>query len=136
MKEAQEKGIIDGGTLFVLDGNGTLHPRRMGLACQIGVSSGSMTCGVAKKLLTGKAGEPRETSDGLYLANIHDDDGIIGASLSGKDRSKPVYLSRGHKIDQLSVVRIISPLRWTRIPEPTKRAHALCNKARVSETPS
>jgi deoxyribonuclease V len=136
LRTAKDKGIIDDVTLCVLDGNGTLHPRRMGIACQIGASSGNMTCGVAKKLLMGSVEEPFETENGLFISDVCDNGEIIGSALSGKDRSKPVYISRGHRIDQRTVNRIISDLRWTRIPEPTKRAHALCNKARLSETPS
>ncbi len=45
--EAQTSGMIGQNTLLVLDGNGTLHPKRAGLACQIGVSTSFMRCGVA-----------------------------------------------------------------------------------------
>jgi deoxyribonuclease V len=132
---AKDNGIIDDDTLCVMDGNGTLHPRRMGIACQVGVSSGLMTCGVAKKLLIGNVEDPKEAENGLFLSDITDNNEKIGSALSGMDRSKPVYLSRGHRIDQRSVDRIIAGLRWTRIPEPTKRAHALSNDVRRSEAP-
>jgi deoxyribonuclease V len=133
---ALDEGIIDGKTLCVIDGNGTLHPRRMGIACQIGVCTGLRSCGVAKKLLTGKVSDPIGTENGNFLADVIEDGELIGSALSGADNSKPVYLSRGHRIDQATVNRILNRLRSTRIPEPTKRAHLLCNEARRSESPS
>jgi deoxyribonuclease V len=135
LQQTEEQGFTDERTLIVLDGNGILHPRRMGLACQIGVSSGNLTCGVAKKLMMGSVSEPTRYEDGLVHSLITDDGEEIGTAIH-KDGYKPVYVSRGHRTDSRTVDKVISTLTWTRIPEPTRRAHELSNRFRRSETPS
>ncbi|MGA1820653.1 MAG: endonuclease V [Thermoplasmatota archaeon] len=136
ISRAAEKGLIDHHSLITLDGNGVLHPRRMGIACQIGAATGARTCGIAKKLLVGKVAGDERTVNGLILCDVQDNGEVIGSALRGKDTSRPVYMSRGHRVDLGTVERTISGLTISRVPEPTRRAHVLANRCRRSETPS
>ncbi|MGA1792593.1 MAG: endonuclease V [Thermoplasmatota archaeon] len=133
---AMNDGFIDHDTLIALDGNGILHPRRMGIACQIGAATGARTCGIAKKLLVGKVSGKERMVNGRMLTSILDNGEIIGSSLRTKKVSRPVYVSRGNRIDLGTVERTISALTRNRIPEPTRRAHMLANECRRSEAPS
>ncbi|MGA1873104.1 MAG: endonuclease V [Thermoplasmatota archaeon] len=136
MRKALETGLTDMDTLCVLDGNGMLHPRRMGIACQIGVATGARTCGVAKRLLHGRdTGEYRQVG-GNMLSMVVDGTDIIGSAMLGGRSRKPVYISRGNRIDQVTAESVISSLTSSRVPEPTRRAHDLANRCRRSETPS
>jgi len=133
---AMDKGLIDNGSLIAMDGNGVLHPRRMGIACQIGAATGARTCGIAKRLLIGKVSSESRVLGGKLLSDILDKGEVIGSALWKKDSLKPVYISRGNRIDLGTVERIISGLSRSRVPEPTRRAHILANTCRRSETPS
>lgn len=132
---AMEGGLIDENTLLVLDGNGILHPRRMGIACQVGVSLGVRTCGVAKRLLLGTVMPDHVTLGSCRVSAVMDGPERIGSALKAPGSSRPVYVSRGHRTDRETVDRTISMVTFTRIPEPTRSAHDLANRCR-SETPS
>ena len=46
--------------LLMCDGHGIAHPRRMGIACHVGLLTGVPSIGVAKSRLTGQHGEVPE----------------------------------------------------------------------------
>jgi len=132
--KAESMGLVDEGTLLVLDGNGTLHPEKMGIACHLGIASGMMTSGVAKKLHVGRQIPTTEEVNGSIFSDIILNDETVGAAMWGPEGSKPVYISPGDGSDLKTVKIILSGLRRTRIPEPTRRAHEICNRCRRSET--
>jgi len=133
MDRAFHKGLLDREALIVLDGNGTIHPRRMGIACQIGAAMDLRTCGAAKKLLTGRIGDWKADQNAGRYAPVMDEDEVIGYALMNGRRSK-VYVSRGHRTNNEDVRTIVSRLRVHNVPEPTRRAHMLSNELRRSET--
>jgi deoxyribonuclease V len=135
VQDAIDMELIDGGTLLVLDGNGTLHPRRMGIACQLGIAADMMTCGAAKRLHVGKVSEASKKINKVEFTDILLDGDIIGAAMSGPGARKPVYVSPGNGIDLTTVMNVLSGLRRTRIPEPTRRAHELSNRCRSETVP-
>jgi deoxyribonuclease V len=112
--------------LIICDGHGLAHPRRFGLACHIGLLSGTPTIGVAKSLLIGEhqpVGQKR--GDWSYLL---DDGGVIGLVLRTRTKVKPVYVSIGHKISLGTAAELILQCapRY-RIPEPIRQAHRLAS---------
>ncbi len=116
----------------MLDGQGYAHPRRIGLACHLGLWLGIPTMGCAKTRLCGEHDEPSpEAGD---LAPLLDKGELIGNVVRTKRRTKPVYVSAGHLIDLKSAVH------WTlkscggyRIPEPTRQAHLHVNQMRLRD---
>ena len=83
--------------LFLIDGQGIAHPRRIGLASHLGLFLNTPTIGCAKSLLCGHHEIPG-ADPGSY-AKIIDKGEIIGAAVRTKLRVKPIYISTGHNID-------------------------------------
>lgn len=108
--------------LFVVDGQGIAHPRRLGLAAHLGLMLDMPVIGCAKSILCGYhealGGEPGDR------APLIDNDEIVGMALRTKHRVNPVYVSIGHKIDLGEACRwVLSCCKGYRLPEPTRLAH-------------
>jgi len=108
--------------LFLVDGQGIAHPRRLGLASHLGLFLDRPTIGCAKSRLCGNhqtpGGEP-----GSY-AELMDNDEVIGAALRTKAGVNPIYVSIGHKVDlEAAIYWAIQCCRDYRLPEPTRLAH-------------
>lgn len=94
--------------LLLVDGNGFLHPRRIGLASFTGVSLGIPTIGIAKSLLLGKR-------DGNWIYN----EGTRSAYMLRKN----CVISAGHRISLGSAVSFIMEKYNGKYPELLKHAH-------------
>jgi deoxyribonuclease V len=109
--------IEDTGPILV-DGNGILHPRRMGLASYIGVKTGRQIIGIAKSLLLGEVAERKDN-----CALVSDAEEVIGAALWIGNKQKPVYVSVGHKISLKTAIEITLAASFENYPEPLRQAH-------------
>ncbi len=108
--------------LFIIDGQGIAHPRRMGIASHLGLLLDTPTIGCAKSRLCGSNPEPADES-GSY-AEVIDRGEVIGVALRTKTGVKPVYVSTGHKISlQDAIFWVLNCCRGYRLPEPTRLAH-------------
>jgi len=107
--------------IYMIDGNGMLHPRFCGLASHFGVKLDKISFGVAKKLLIGDI----DKENNIILNKI-----IVGKALKTKKNVKPIYVSIGHKISLESAVNITLHFSKYRIPEPTRLAHNLLKEIR------
>lgn len=115
--------------LFLVDGHGTAHPRRFGIASHIGVVSGLPAIGCAKKRLVGEYEEPSREK-GAYTFLYHREE-KVGAAVRTRDGKKPMFISPGHLADVESAVAVaLSATGRYRIPEPIRLAHALTVKVR------
>jgi len=108
--------------LFVADGQGIAHPRRLGLASHLGLVLDVPTIGCAKSILCGT-----HEYLGEELGNrvsLIDNEEIVGAALRTKRKVKPVYVSIGHKVDLDEACRwVLACCKGYRLPEPTRLAH-------------
>ena len=118
--------------LILCDGQGIAHPRGCGLASHLGIELNLPTIGCAKSPLFGDFNMP-----GPFKGDhspIRDKNGMtIGAVLRTRDRTKPLYVSTGHRINLRTALRIV--LACTpryRIPEPLRLAHRLAGGNRSS----
>ena len=115
--------------ILVCDGQGLAHPRRFGIACHVGVITGLPTIGCAKTRLSGTHVEPgllRGEEEPLWF-----EDEEIGTVLRTKDRSKPLFVSVGHRISLTDAVTfVLSWARGHRLPEPTRLADRLVARER------
>lgn len=110
--------------LFIFDGQGRAHPRRLGIASHIGLLTGLPAIGCAKSRLCGQYREP-DSKRGGHVPLI-DNGEIIGAVLRTRTGVKPVYVSVGHNIDlAASIEFVLACCRGYRLPETTRQAHRL-----------
>lgn len=102
-------------TLYLIDGHGSAHPRRAGVACQFGVVHGVAAAGVAKTVLAGamKGGS-------LIL------DGEEAGRLVRVPDGRTYFASVGHKASLGSICRVVSSLTVN----PMDLAHRLATKGR------
>jgi len=113
--------------VFIFDGQGIAHPRRIGLASHIGVLIKKPSIGCAKSVLIGNFSLPGiEKSSYTFL---YDGDDIIGAVVRTKTGTKPVVVSSGNKINLKDAIEIVLQCSKNfRIPEPVRLAHIFANE--------
>ena len=116
--------------VVMIDGHGTAHPRRLGLAAHVGLWLDRPCIGCAKSRLTGRAGDlGREAGSTAPLTDRGGE--VIGMVVRTKTGVSPVFVSPGNRIDLASAVRVVlASARGYRIPEPTRRAHLYVNDLR------
>jgi deoxyribonuclease V len=110
------------------DGQGTAHPRGLGLASHMGLFLERPTIGVAKSRLYGTPDDiPKKLGEWFPLRNP--DKEIIGSVICTKKDTKPLYISPGHLITLEDTMRLVmSCLNGYKIPEPTRQAHILTQR--------
>jgi deoxyribonuclease V len=108
--------------VFLVDGQGIAHPRRLGIASHLGLCLGVPTVGCAKSRLIGEHDEPGQAA-GSYT-DLIDNGEVIGSVLRTRAGVKPVYVSIGHNIDLASAVSLVlACCKGYRLPEPARLAH-------------
>ena len=118
--------------VLVMDGQGIAHPRRMGIACHLGILLDLPTIGCGKSKLVGTYEEPAAGA-GSSSPLLHRGE-KVGEVLRTKDKVNPVFVSPGHRMNMESAVRILMATRaGYRIPEPTRQAHLYVNELRTGE---
>jgi deoxyribonuclease V len=117
--------------VWMVDGQGIAHPRRLGIAAHLGVLIDRPTIGVAKSRLTGTFDELGPSAGDQSLLMDHEEQ--IGVVLRTKARSNPLFISPGHRIDLPSAFAIMqASMRGYKLPEPTRLAHLFVNEMRTS----
>ncbi len=115
--------------VFLCDGQGLAHPRRLGLASHLGLCLQIPTVGCAKKRLCGEY-QPLELRQGRHTPLIHNHE-RVGDVVCTRDGVKPVYVSPGHLSDfDSSRSLILKCLRRYRLPEPLRQAHQMASHLR------
>ena len=112
--------------LLLCDGQGYAHPRRLGIACHLGLLMDTPSIGVAKSRLIGQFEEPEVTKGSC--TPLIDKDEIIGTVLRSRSGVKPLFISPGHRIGFESAVSfVMACLTRYRLPETTRCAHKLAS---------
>jgi len=108
--------------LFLVDGQGIAHPRRMGLAAHLGLFLDKPTIGCAKSRLIGTF-EPPGIEKGRHTP-LRDGDEIIGAVVRTRRNVKPLFISVGNQCRLEDAIRLTLGFATRyRLPEPTRLAH-------------
>lgn len=115
--------------LYMIDGQGVAHPRRLGLVSHLGLFFDKPTIGCAKSRLIGTFDEPGEQK-GAW-SPLWDGEEQIGAVVRTRSRVKPIFVSVGHRCTLEDAIRIsIACATRYRIPEPTRLAHQAVSRLR------
>jgi deoxyribonuclease V len=116
--------------LWMIDGQGIAHPRRLGLASHLGLFLNKPTIGCAKSRLCGKFNEPdSEKSSSSPLKDEKNQEKTIGSVLRTRTNVKPIFVSVGNKITlEQAVDFTLKTSTKYRIPEPTRQAHTAVSK--------
>ena len=110
--------------LILVDGQGRLHPRRLGLACHLGLILERPTIGCAKSLLCGQHRPPGVRKGSR--TPVTDGEEVLGLALRTRRATRPIYVSSGHLIGlDEAAAHVLAVCPRYRVPEPTRRAHNL-----------
>jgi deoxyribonuclease V len=115
--------------VFLFDGQGYAHPRRIGLASHAGLVLDRPSIGAAKSRLIGEHDEP-PLEAGSYAPLMHRGE-RIGAVLRTRAGVRPIYVSIGHLVTFEDAIDItMACVTRYRLPEPTRLAHQLVTRNR------
>jgi deoxyribonuclease V len=115
--------------LFIVDGQGIAHPRRLGIAAHLGVLLDRPTIGCAKSRLYGIDAEPGPDA-GASVPLRAPDGSRLGSILRTRAGTNPLYVSPGHRISfETAESAVVACCRGYRLPEPQRLADKL-SKAR------
>jgi deoxyribonuclease V len=116
--------------VFMIDGQGIAHPRRLGLAAHLGLFFDKPTIGCAKSRLTGKFREP-QLEKGTF-SSLKDGDEVIGSVVRTRTNVKPVFVSVGNKclLEDAIEITFACTTKY-RLPEPTRLAHQLVSRLKL-----
>jgi deoxyribonuclease V len=110
--------------LLLCDGQGIAHPRRLGLACHLGVLGGLRSIGVAKSRLVGTHRDPARPRGSW--APLFFRDCLVGAVLRTREGVRPVFVSPGHFLSLPAAIELtLACTTAFRQPEPLRAAHRL-----------
>jgi deoxyribonuclease V len=113
--------------VMIYDGQGTAHPRKMGLASHMGLWFDLPSIGCAKTPLLHEFISPGPSRGSFGW--IRREGKKVGAVLRTKDGVKPLFISPGHRIDlSTSIQLIIESCKRYRFPEPLRKAHQASRK--------
>jgi deoxyribonuclease V len=116
--------------ITLVDGNGTLHHRHAGIACQLGVMLDVATIGITKSLLYGHPEKKLELLKPGDVCYLEGDGEKLGAAIQSQSQTEPFFVSPGHKIDLETAIEITRAcLGEGRLPEPIQLAHNTSREA-------
>ena len=108
--------------VFLIDGMGILHPRKMGIASHFGVITNTISVGCGKSKLIGSFKEPPNKR--FAYNPIYVDGEKRGYIVRSRVNSKPIFISPGNNISLKSALNIsLLSITKYRLPEPIRLAH-------------
>ncbi len=117
--------------LFIFDGQGLAHPRRMGIATHMGIIIDRPSIGCAKSRLYGTHRQPAPQA-GSWV-HLYAGQEVIGAVVRTRTDVQPLYVSIGHKIDLESAIDyVLNCCRGYRLPETTRYAHRVAGGEKLT----
>lgn len=108
--------------VFIFDGMGQIHPRKMGIAAHLGLWLDRPTIGCGKTHFVGDYSEPA-IEKGSYSQLTYKGE-TLGVVLRTRTNVKPVYISVGHRADLITSVQLtLACTPKYRLPRPIRQAH-------------
>lgn len=115
--------------VFMVDGMGILHPRKMGIAAHFGVVTDTVSIGIGKSKLIGEFKEPENRK--FAYQPVYVDGEHRGYVLRTRKNANPVFVSPGNNISVESSLEVaIKSTGNYKLPEPVRLAHNFLQKIR------
>lgn len=126
LEQVQAAGKLS--PILFVDGHGTLHRRKMGIASHLGIVTGLSTIGVGKTLSVGQVDldlmKPGDTRPIVHEGQV------VGTALRPFTSKKTLYFSPGHRMDLATTIDLVCRLTQNhRLPNPTHWADRLSRDA-------
>jgi len=113
--------------VLLVDGNGILHPRRLGIASHLGVLLDVPTVGVAKRPLCGEF-NTAGMGIGEWRPVVLEGETVAAALRTGRNRT--LFVSPGHRTDMASALDVVDrQVQATEQPVAIRWAHDLASES-------
>lgn len=113
--------------VIMVDGNGIIHPVKMGIATNLGIKLGIPTIGVAKHKLVGTYEMPSNIKGNMTPLYYKGEQ--LGFALRSKQNTNPIFVSPGHLCTLQDSIRITNEcIIKHKLPEPTRLADLYSKK--------
>jgi deoxyribonuclease V len=120
--------------VLLLDATATDHPRRAGLALQLGAELDVATIGVTHRPLVASGKWPNDERGAMSPLRIGDS--VVGCWLRTQPGVRPLAVHPGWRIDLDTAVDVVLSLTSEqRTPEPLRRARQLARRTRGAVAP-
>jgi deoxyribonuclease V len=131
--EAAVRGLPEPPDVLIVDATGRDHPRRAGLAVQLGAVLGLPTIGVTHRTLLA-GGDWPAAERGAHSPLVIDGE-EVGAWLRIMPRARPIAVHAGWRTDPGTAVEVVlGTARKVRTPEPLREARRAARIARAATT--
>jgi deoxyribonuclease V len=117
--------------VLMIDGHGRLHPALFGIACHTGVVLDMPTIGIAKNPLAGRSRSARPRSRDTISLWIGDT--IRGIAWVPAERSRPIYISVGHRISLEKALKLARRTTRSGYPEALRIADRVSREMKRNE---
>lgn len=120
--------------VLLVDATGRDHPRRCGLAVQLGAMLDMPTVGVTHRLLLAHGDWPPDERGAASPVLLAGD--VVGYWLRTRRHRRPVAVHAGWRTDADVAVRVVSGCARYRTPAPLREARRLARAARAGLIPA
>ena len=133
MLEAAVRALPSPPDVLIVDATGRDHPRRAGLAVQLGPVLGLPTIGVTHRTLL--AGGDWPAAERGAHTPLELDGEQVGAWLRIMPKARPIAVHAGWRTDAETAVGLVMAIaRKVRTPEPLREARRVARIARAAST--
>jgi deoxyribonuclease V len=130
MLEAAVRALREPPDVLLVDATGRDHPRRAGLAVQLGSELGVATIGITYRPLVASGEEP--AAERGASAPLRVDGEVVGAWLRIQPRARPIAVHAAWQTDvETALAVVLGIARRVRTPEPLRAARRAARLARA-----
>ncbi|MGH8826704.1 MAG: endonuclease V [Jiangellaceae bacterium] len=116
--------------VLLVDASGRDHPRRAGLAVQLGAVLDVPTVGVTHRPLVARGAWPEDRRGAISPVRI--DETVVGCWLRTRAGTRPLVVHPGWRVDLETAVDIVTATTARRrTPEPLRQARRLARRTRA-----
>jgi deoxyribonuclease V len=116
--------------VLLVDATGRDHPRRCGLAIQLGAVLDLPTVGVTHRTLLARGEWPADQRGAASPLSL--DGEVVGHWLRARQGRRPLAVHAGWRTDAETAIRVVLPTCQHRTPRPLREARRLARQARAA----